>query len=355
MAVADDNRLYVAADADCIVLDGSSGEEVARQNVTRCTPHGEHWGFVTLAGDILVGTGTRAQAEFSMKRKEDYAAIWHNNQPVATSLSVFGADRRSLDPLWRYQPPDGVIVNPSLTVLGDRVCFIESGDPGTKQHPTGRIPIPELWQGGTPHVTALDARSGKLLWRVPIELASTFVNAVYMQGAGDFLVLTGTRVAEVKGRSLIQYRLIGLDANTGEVLWQNDNTPSQAEKIRGGHGEQTQHPAIVRGVVYGPGFARWLKTGEPYTGWIWKKSPQCAPLSASLNCAFSRQGGHPTVADFKTGKSRPLTYVTRPGCYLNILPAGGIVLIPEASSGCTCGYSIQASLAFYLAKQGPDQ
>ena len=46
-----------------------------------------------------------------------------------------------------------------------------------------------------------------------------------------------------------------------------------------------------------------------------------------------------------SGESTALTSVTRPGCWINILPAGGLVLIPEASSGCTCYYSIQTSLA----------
>jgi hypothetical protein len=49
-----------------------------------------------------------------------------------------------------------------------------------------------------------------------------------------------------------------------------------------------------------------------------------------------------------------LTNVTRPGCWLNILAAGGLVLIPESSSGCTCAYPIQTSIAFVpKAKAGP--
>ena len=40
-----------------------------------------------------------------------------------------------------------------------------------------------------------------------------------------------------------------------------------------------------------------------------------------------------------------LTGVTRPGCWINIIPAGGLVLIPEGSSGCTCNFAIQTSLA----------
>jgi hypothetical protein len=36
----------------------------------------------------------------------------------------------------------------------------------------------------------------------------------------------------------------------------------------------------------------------------------------------------------------------RPGCWINMVPAGGLLNIPEYSSGCTCGYSIQTSLSF---------
>jgi hypothetical protein len=38
--------------------------------------------------------------------------------------------------------------------------------------------------------------------------------------------------------------------------------------------------------------------------------------------------------------------VSRPGCWINMIPAGGLVLIPEASSGCTCGFSLQTSVAY---------
>ena len=49
----------------------------------------------------------------------------------------------------------------------------------------------------------------------------------------------------------------------------------------------------------------------------------------------------------------PLTRVSRVGRWMNIVPAGGLVLIPESSSGCTCDYSMQASMA--LAPQSSPQ
>ncbi len=347
MGIDRDNRLYVAAGSDCIVLDGPSGKELARLPVTKYTPDDKHWGFVSLAADKLIGSGTLSGAEMSIKRREDYPAIWRNNQPVVTSRSVFAIDRISHRPAWHYVPESGVIANPTLIVAGDRVCFVESMNSATRKHPSGRITLPELWATGKPRIVALDVSDGHVLWRTPLDLAPTLVNAVYMQSSQGVVVLTGTRLATVGGRKLIQYRLIGLDAKDGHVLWQNDNTPSYADHIDGGHGEQTQHPVIVGDVIYGPGFAHMLHTGEAYTGWLWKKSPQCAPMAASAKIAFSRQNGHPIAEQFSTGKRQSLTSVSRPACYLNMLPVGGIVLIPEGSSGCTCGYSIQASMAFY--------
>ena len=35
----------------------------------------------------------------------------------------------------------------------------------------------------------------------------------------------------------------------------------------------------------------------------------------------------------------------RPGCWNNALPAGGLVLMPDATDRCTCSYLIKASIA----------
>jgi hypothetical protein len=35
----------------------------------------------------------------------------------------------------------------------------------------------------------------------------------------------------------------------------------------------------------------------------------------------------------------------RPGCWINAVPAGGILLVPDASSRCMCSYLIKSSIA----------
>jgi hypothetical protein len=145
----------------------------------------------------------------------------------------------------------------------------------------------------------------------------------------------------------VRYELSAFDARSGEQKWKNTATPNYDEILDGGHGEQVQHPAIVNDVVYGPDFAYHLATGKPYEGWKWKKSNKCATLSMSRYCAFSRftTAKLPHIFDLQTGKQTPLSIATRPGCWINTLPVGGLILIPEASAGCTCEYPIQTSLA----------
>lgn len=107
-----------------------------------------------------------------------------------------------------------------------------------------------------------------------------------------------------------------------------------------------------RDTIYDTGFALKLRTGEPIAGWKWQKSDKCGTVSMSASCAFSRYS-NPRMFDLQSGDHTDLTQVTRPGCWINMIPAGGLVLIPEASSGCTCYYSIQTSLALSPRDDNP--
>jgi hypothetical protein len=35
----------------------------------------------------------------------------------------------------------------------------------------------------------------------------------------------------------------------------------------------------------------------------------------------------------------------RPGCWINSLPVGGLVLVPDASAGCQCSYQNRSWVA----------
>jgi hypothetical protein len=41
----------------------------------------------------------------------------------------------------------------------------------------------------------------------------------------------------------------------------------------------------------------------------------------------------------------------RPGCWINAIPAGGLLLLPEASNRCVCSYLIKATIALEPVQQ----
>jgi len=89
--------------------------------------------------------------------------------------------------------------------------------------------------------------------------------------------------------------------------------------------------------------------GEP-AQWALDRREACGTLSGSASCLFYRDG-QPCIHDLGPGGARrKLNWINRPGCWINIIPAGGLILIPEASSGCSCPYPLQTSLAYIPSK-----
>ena len=160
------------------------------------------------------------------------------------------------------------------------------------------------------------------------------------------MVSSGSRGArELKGGESIRYSYFAFDADTGDLLWQKSHpTDLRAD---GGHGEYNRHPTIIQETAYCWPYAYNLRTGERRDGWKFSRHGHgCGGISSSPHALFWR-GWNPWTWDLRPGgRPEPLTAITRPGCWINIIPAGGLVLIPEASAGCTCAHSIQTSLAF---------
>lgn len=340
---ATDDCLYIAAADRCVAFDVASGQRRLVLSIPESLADGKReWGYVASQGDALFGTTTKPGAAFRIQDVPTQTLIWRDYQPVVTSDSLFGLDRHSGKTLWTYSPQQGVLINPTLAIGGGRVYCVESANPDTRQVPDGRIKLDALLGKGS-SLVALDTSTGRVLWREPAGLED-IEHVVFLSYAKETLVITGTKNVPVGDQERVRYDLSAFDAATGERLWQTTQTPVPDHILEGPHGEQVQHSAIVGDVIYNTGFALELRSGRPAGGWKWQKSDKCGTVTTSAFCAFSRYS-NPRMFDLATGEHLALTEVTRPGCWINIIPAGGLVLIPEASSGCTCYYSIQTSLA----------
>ncbi|MFM1556290.1 MAG: hypothetical protein ACKJR1_07370, partial [Limisphaerales bacterium] len=81
----------------------------------------------------------------------------------------------------------------------------------------------------------------------------------------------------------------------------------------------------------------------------------CGNMAASNHSMFFRHYFH-GIWDLETNKKSQLEGI-RSGCWLGIIPAQGLMLAPESSSGCSCTHSIQTSAAWVprTALQKPKQ
>ena len=71
----------------------------------------------------------------------------------------------------------------------------------------------------------------------------------------------------------------------------------------------------------------------------------CGALSASAHMMFFRSG-FTAYYDLDEDSGTRHFAGHRLGCWINFIPAGGLVIVPEASAGCACLFSLTATVVF---------
>jgi outer membrane protein assembly factor BamB len=194
-------------------------------------------------------------------------------------------------------------------------------------------------------VFALDQEAGRVKWKKTIDftgcggdtLASAFQNGVLLffssMGSHDYW--------RHETGALRWKRMTALDAETGEVLWSHPNN-------------YRTRPLVVGDRVFIEPRVCDLRTGDiitrehPISGqtvpWEYlRPGHTCAITSASASMLFYRSSVA-AITDFEKDDGLTLFGGIRPGCWINMIPAGGVLLFPEASAGCTCSFPLRGSL-----------
>jgi outer membrane protein assembly factor BamB len=353
---AGDGVLFVAAEADCWMLDADTGALLHRFPGVRA---GRDWGYVGAIGDCLLGSDQKTPAdEYSYgKRKGGYrfltsAKDLHSRPTVSETL--FAYDYGTRDRVWTYEGPSAIL-NATITVGADRVYFAESRNPDVLADETGTAWLPSFFARDA-RLVALDLADGRPLWSQPLGPLSDapddeHEHIMFLSYADGLLLSTRTGHVDRK----LSYRLEARDAATGETAWRQ-TLPSRhrvyAPLTYGKNGQQS-HPSIVGGKVFllshitDALITLDLRTGHverhPALYDFWIHSKTCAVPTASASGLYFRRDSC-YLFDLPSRRAIDLTAVTRPGCWMSIIPAGGLVLMPEASSGCTCGFALQTSV-----------
>lgn len=357
--VVDQRALHVVAGRECRRFDVRTGQPLASyQAPPAADAQPTEWGYLARAADLVLGSVRRQGTTYRQITREaqlDTAPVWYPNMKFATSRALFALDCDTGQTRWTHSA--GRVIDPTLTVVDGRVCFLDNDAP-VEADATGRVTMREINARGQTCLVALDLQTGSPVFRRPIDV-SGFQQPTYLSSSAGVLLVTSSRIdrgeqiaasgsaalAQARGDESIVFCLQAFEAATGAPLWQAEHPTKLA--VRGGHGEYNQHPNLLGDTAYVWPYAYNLRTGKRLEDWTFdRRGHGCGLVSASANCLFWR-GNNPWMYDLRPGggPSR-LNQVSRPGCFINMIPAGGLILIPEASSGCTCPYPIQTSLAF---------
>lgn len=201
-------------------------------------------------------------------------------------------------------------------------------------------------------LAALDAHTGQPLWQRPIDLTGCDENPAVM-AQGDTLIAFGIFTdghywKQFFAGDFAQRRATAYATADGRELW------SQPVGFR-------VRPLIVGDTFHAEPWAFDLKTGAPRTrvnpitgqSEIWqfaRPGHHCGCPNAAPHCLFFRSftlGYYDLDGDFGTMHFG----AQRPGCWINFIPAAGLLLMPEASSGCMCPFPNVCTVVFQPRKE----
>ena len=338
--VVSEEALYIAAGAECLALGLDTGKRLRSYPVPPA-PDGKvrHWAYICSAAGKLIGSSARPGSLRTEVGREAIVDVYDDAKSIVCSGALFCLEADSGKRSWDYRPRRGAIINTTLAVSSGRAWFIESANPATLEGPVDRYTLDKLLSGGA-ELVCLGIDDGKVRWRRGLaELKAR--HCLFLSSAKGTVVLSGSR----NEGNTVRYDLAAFNAADGKRLW--SRSQNTGDKTGGTHGEQDHRHAVIGNVLYAEPFAYELRSGKPLSGWKWNKGKRggCGNVSASLSNLFFRDGSA-SFFDLSRGVHDKVTNISRPGCWINMIPAGGLLLIPEGSSGCTCNYAVQGSMAF---------
>ncbi len=350
--------LFVAVGQKCLRLDPATGQTKSTYDMPAAEDDGpRNWGYVARVGELLVGSRGKLVAGRRGSRAYD-------------SDCVFAFDVETGRRRWIY--PGKQIPNNSIAI-GDGKLFLVSNDAAPQERQQviqsqrariGELPESErakaelaLAKADVRRVVALDVETGQVRWERAVDVTncggyhaakkdySAIMATMYNNGV---LVIFGVYL---DGHYWTQFfagefdsrKIKALSGEDGKLLWSRQI----GFRVR---------PLVIGDTLHAEPWAFDLRTGEPRTRvhpvtgqtgrWQFSRpGHHCGLPVASPNCMFFRSynlGYYDLLGDYGTMHFG----AHRAGCWINFIPAGGLLLVPEASAGCMCAFPNMCSVVF---------
>jgi len=301
----------------CLRIDRESGKLLAEFDAPK-RPDGSAgtWAYLACVDGTLLGT--LADTEHLVKYRYGRSDM---STQFTESVLLFAMDAKTGKLKWSFRP-ERSIRNNTIAVAGGRVYLID--------REAARMDDARRGEKGAAHppgtLMALDVGTGKLRWKAAEETPGTML-AVSEQ---HDVILTSYQDTRFKLDSEVGGRMAAFRASDGRRLWD----------VEARYGSR---PIINGRTIYAQPGAWDLLTGERRQ-FQFARSYGCGILAGSTNLLVYRSAtlGY---TDLPSGGGTQNYGGIRPGCWINVIPAGGLVLMPDATDRCTCSYLIKASIA----------
>ena len=337
------DRLYVHDRQTCLSLDMKDGKELAELSPPlRNDGKRGVWGFIACVGRTLFGT--LVDEEHLVK---SWSTKWDTSRLFTESILLFAMDAQSGEPKWSFTPEHSI--RPSAIAIGDGRVYLIDRPPAPLEElsfnedearaeakrraaVSGRSAEEEfsrLTEHKTGRLLALDARTGKVVWENDKEIFGTMLAL----GSEHNVLVMGYQARHEPHnwkKSELGNRMAGFRPGDGTRLWDV--------------GCEYDSPPIVNDrTIYAQPGAWDILTGEQLK-FEFTRSYGCGTVVGSKRILVFRSA---TLGYFDlTGTHRTENYGgIRPGCWINAIPAGGLILMADAASWCTCSYLNQATCA----------
>ena len=338
--VATAEKVYVALEDYCEVLDAHTGKTVQyiRLPLKQGGAVRPHWGFIGVYEDILLGG--HDFAHFSKRAgvewKNGYAPI----EDLSASDGLVAFDRHTGQEIWRANPTHGFLHNGIVAGNGRIYCLdkLPKSAEG-KLRRRGKVK-PETYR-----IIALDAQTGEQLWESTGDILGTWLG--YSEEY-DILLQAGAkasdRLSDETGTGMVAYQ-----GRTGRVVWKDLERKYTGPCIL--HNELILTAANSYSESAG---AFNLLTGEPHlilnplTGerepWVFTRAYGCNTAIAGEHMLTFRSGAA-GFYDLEGMSGTGNLGGFRSSCTSNLVIANGVLNAPDYTRTCTCGYQNQTSLA----------
>lgn len=322
------DSIFLRNGGKCFRIDVATGKVKATFE-TPTHPDGKPavWGYIACQNGILFGSTAN---ESHIVRHAYIRADSQMQKQFSESTSLFAMDIDSGRLLWQYNAKNSirhnaVAIGPDRLFLIDRVVAVDdllANAPARRGEQPKKPPVGHA----TGQLTALDVKTGEEKWAGDEDIFGTTLSF----SDDHDIVLMFYQPTSFRLPSEVGGRIAAFHASDGYKLWDK----KVAYRTR---------PLINQDTIIAHPSALDLLSGETKEMTV-PKSYGCGQVSGSRNLLMFRSG---TLGyyDFTRDAGTENYGGIRPGCWINALPVGGLVLVPDASSGCSCSYQNRSWVA----------